>query len=245
MGGAVNIAFHPIGWYAKEILSGVPFSFPRFGDGDWRAILPELSYPTNKYWRSWNTLERQELRTATASIHNHPRYWAAFSRRHQQGLHRRGWLVHVKNFIRDENLSWVKWHDALIWRLATRTGAFYCIVEALREQSLPIVFIGPGYLSEVENRIPITGYLVTHPTEAIKSLDHLHIAILSFHRPAIFAFSCGSTANILIHRLFPEVGHQSYLIDFGAVWDGLLGNPCRSGQKHITPALVQRNWEGS
>ncbi|GAH00107.1 unnamed protein product, partial [marine sediment metagenome] len=24
-------------YYAEEILSGIPFSFPRFGDGDWRA----------------------------------------------------------------------------------------------------------------------------------------------------------------------------------------------------------------
>jgi hypothetical protein len=106
------------------------------------------------------------------------------------------------------------------------------------------VFVGPERIRGVQKHFRGSKFIEVHYTKAYYDISEIEDKILSIGQPALFSFSVGGTAKILIHDLFPEIGEWSYLIDFGAFWEGLCGKKARVYQWSLTPERLRKNWMG-
>ena len=236
-------------WYAEEILSGMPFTFVRYGEGEWRTVVPKVphknfSHPRERthfktIWNDPKSGAEEMLRGAVLNHHDHERYWTAMW--HFRHLNHYNWLVPIKKW-QDKNLGDVTWHDGYVWRRAIEGGRFGPIVHALREQRLPIVVVGPEALAELKDRLPIADHIVIHRWAAYYQMFEIEDAMRA-QPPSLFILCGGGPVKIIANKLFPDIGEESTMIDFGASWEGLLGHIARRYFKRIKPGTLRRNWE--
>jgi hypothetical protein len=243
-----------VGWYANKILKNDPFSLVRYGNGDWKLIVPNLPEwrkhrgpnpkPPSELRQMWES--RLGRRAAQESFLLTPKDENYYPAVWQQPMCRsRGWLPHVKGFLSKNGLGDLTWHDGNVWRAAVEQDRMGRMVTALRSQLLPVILVGLPHLSALENYIPIERHIVTHmmlhPVDDVKRLED---ELLACPHPAVFALSCAVVGKILIQRLFPVLGKESFLIDFGSTWDGYCGHPSRGYHSSLTPERVRAALEG-
>lgn len=230
-----------IRWYADEIVKGRPFSFVRYGEGEWRFIVPAIPEKTRGPDAFWKLKEAQNaLRQTVIKCHRGDRYFPAIW--HQDYLHAKGWLEPAKTWLRHNNLEWIKWHNGRVWRTATELDRVGVIVKAMRKQSLPVVVVGPKRIRRLVKEVGAAKFVQTHHSLAYFDRADIERSILKFGKPALISFSVGCTTKMLIHSLFPKIGKHSFLIDFGALWDGLCGAPSRTYQNRMGYRRIRKNW---
>ena len=120
----------------------------------------------------------------------------------------------------------------------------HVIVSAIRKQKLPVIVIGPKRIALAAKKLDATGFIQIKPQGAYWDLGKIERKILGIGRPALFSFSAGPNANILIHKLWPKIGKHSFMIDFGATWDALCGNNTRPYHRDLDERRLRLNWEG-
>jgi len=230
-----------IEWYATQVRSGTPLSLVRYGEGDLRTAVPPLPLKAKKgaygFWYD-HPEAVEDFTLSLLNTPNHLDYFPAIW--HQGNIIKWHWMPKLKRWLRDNNLDWIKWHRGRVWRLAMDKDKLYVFINAMKEQPLPIVMVGPERIRPAADRMNAE-LLVTHPTEAYFQKDGIKNLLLSLP-PSFITFSAGGTAKMLISELFPLIGHQSFLIDFGAYWDYLCGNKIRKQQKLLPPERLARNW---
>jgi len=140
-----------------------------------------------------------------------------------------------------ENVPRKQWHDGHVWKKGAEAGEMHWMVETMR--SVPVVLVGPQRLEGlVDWGVNITRHIVAHPREAIEQRRTLTREVKNAPGNALYAFSLGGLSNILIRELWPS---KRFLVNFGAVWDGLLGYPVRLYQRDMSDELVRQNIYGS
>lgn len=243
-----------VSWYAKKVQEGQPFSLVKYGGGEWLAIVPGLPEwrkrtspnpkpisPVQKIWRSpegKRALVEHFLATPRAENY----YPAIFC---QQGLKNRKWLPGIKTFLDKNGLDDLPWHDGNVWQDAVKEDRMNRMVIALRSQPLPVVLVGPDFLSLLEGYIPVEEHIETHMAlDPNVDLEPLKEQVLASPRPAIFCFSCSAVGKMLIQEFYPLLGQESFLIDFGSAWDGYCGHKSRGYHKSLTPERVKLALEG-
>lgn len=249
--------FEPgVEWYAKQIESGAPFSFVRYGEGDLRTICPLLSTKGSVgFWRRYPQA-REEYTQSVIGMPRHERYWPAIW--HQGNLLKRRWMPILREWLAEVGLGDVKWHRGRVWRHMIDADKTSILVKAMKSQALPIVLIGPAHIAAEKlgaahivtpfSGRPTVGTIgETYPGIALEalyqSLPWLESIIPSLS-PALFTFSASFVGKMLISRLFPIIGEESFMIDVGALWDGLSGHPSRPHQRRFSPEKIRLNWEG-
>jgi len=236
-------------YYVQEILSGIPFTLVRYGEGEWRTVVPSVPHKTfhgplqrqvfQKIWNDPKTGAEEMLRAAILNHHDHERYWAAMW--HFKHLKQYHWLPTIKRW-QDKKLGKdIVWHDGSIWRVAIEKGVFYPVIAALREQRLPIVVVGPGQLTGLGNRLPIHDHILIDRWGAFYEMDMMEEEMLK-QPPCLFILCGAGPAKIVANKLFPEIGEQSTMIDFGASWEGLLGHPARRYFREMSKEKLEQNW---
>lgn len=233
-----------INWYADEILKGNPFSLARYGEGEWRVVIPAIPVKKQNLYSEWRDEEAQDaMRHTLIEYHRHDRYFPAIW--HQRAYAKDGRLNKIKTWLAENDLENIPWHDGRLWRRAVENDRVFAIVNAIRKQPLPLVVVGPDRVRHtMTKRFRMSKFIDIHPTHAYYDHDRIVERVLSFDEPALISFSAGGTANILIHTLFPEIGDRSFMIDFGALWEGLSGKRVRPYQRALTRDRIEKNWEG-
>jgi hypothetical protein len=232
-----------IKFYAREIRAGRPFTFVRYGEGEWRTICPNMGVKGHHIYSEWQERQAQDrLRNTLQSYHAHPRYWPAIW--HQRWLAKSGNLTNVKTWLGENGLGGIPWHDGRLWRRATENDQAHIVVMAMKEQELPIVFVGPAKIRGVLKHFKGASLIETHYTHAYYDIPKIKKAILSIDHPALFSFSVGGTAKIIMHDIFPQIGDESFMIDFGAMWEGLCGKKARVYQRELDEKRLRKNWTG-
>lgn len=230
-------------FYAGEIVAQRPFTFLRYGEGEWRTIHPNMRIKKHHFYSEWREPKaRQRLRNTLLSYHEHVRYWPAIW--HQRWYAKDGHLPKIKGWLKENGLENIPWHDGRLWRRTLENDAAYPIIRALRDQPLPIVFVGPRQIRKVQKKFTGARFIEVHYTHAYDNIGKIEKAILKIGEPAVFSFSVGGTAKIMIHNLFPKIGDESFLIDFGAFWEGLCGGRARVYQRNLDERRLRRNWTG-
>jgi len=232
-------------YYAGRIIANDPFSLVRYGEGEWRVVVPEMHVKKQRVFSEWHTEEAQDaMRETLLGYHQDERYLPAIW--HQRYYAKNGRLRKIQRWLTENELGDIPWHDGRLFRRATERDRVHVIVEAIRECPLPLVIVGPGRIEEkMREKFKIERFISIHPTHAYNHRGKTVGEILKIDTPSLVSFSAGGTANILIHRLFPFIGEESFLIDFGALWEGLAGKRTRPYHRSLSPARIKKNWEGA
>lgn len=138
----------------------------------------------------------------------------------------------------------LQWYSGRVWWQGLVDGTLAPFLDAMRMQELPIILVGPERirgLGEVIG-VPIKWHFQIALKKAVQQMTEIKEGLLAFDKPALICFSAGAAGKLVIHDLYPQIGHHSYLIDFGAVWEGLMGMHTRTFHKTVlTPKALKRS----
>ena len=203
-----------IQYYVNKINSNTPFSYSRYGDGEWNAILekPGQNCDGHEYFPEMG----KRLKEA---ILNPLDYIYAI-----QGAALRGDGKKIALLLKHNNVT-LSWHNSDIFHYANIDGRLFPLIAALRKK--PVALIGPAHLKKLkETCFGYDTFLEVPPKNCYNHLDKIKQDIISYgtdKKGVVYSFSASMPANILIHELFPLLGRDNWLIDFGSLWDIYVG----------------------
>ncbi len=229
----VRVRRMPLSYYVTMLAEGKPFSFSRFGDGEWNAILdkPGENCDGHAFFPELGADLREAL------VRN-LKYLYGMQMRAIKCMGRE-----MRQFL-DKNKTCVDWQDADVFHYCNNAGTLFPLVRRLRE--MKVVVVGPSHLRGLDNFVfPLAGFIEIPLKNCYLGRENIYRRILEYHEksgPAVYAFSASMTTNVLIHRLYPALGTTSWLIDFGSLWDVYVGVKSRSGyEKEDWTARIQKN----
>lgn len=215
----------PVNHYLDLIHSNKPFSFSRFGDGEvlcmhnttWLEKNCDGSYFVNDLIEPMKQIFRNQ----------YPYYHCLLDCSFDiEGA----WF---KEFIA-KTCPNMQFYNGEIWQGLSFNGEIQKIINAFNTQKTCI--IGP---SHIKNLVHINGlstqlaFVKTPSVNSFNEYQRIYEDIMHMHSDGyrFFSFSTGYTSKILIDNLFPYIGHNSFLIDFGSVFDPYCGKLSRSGME--------------
>jgi hypothetical protein len=216
----VRVTRMPLSYYVSMLAGGTPFSFSRFGDGEWNAVLnrPGENCDGHVFFPELGA----DLREALVS---HRPYLYGMQMRAIKGMG-----FDIRAFLADNGIA-VPWQDADVFHYANNDGALFPLVKQLR--AMKVVVIGPAHLRAMRDTVfPYDHFIEIPLKNCYLSREDIERQVRSYYDasgPAVFAFSASMTTNVLVHRLFPLMGSSSWLIDFGSLWDVYVGVKSRCG----------------
>jgi hypothetical protein len=203
-----------VAWYVDLLNRDIPFSFSRFGDGEWNAMLgkPGRNCDGHEYFPEMG----DQLRKAV--INNLDYIYAI------QNMAIRNEGRRISQFLRAHKVS-VGWHNADTFHYANIEGGLYPLIAALRKK--PVVLVGPSHLRDLRDScFPYDSFIEVPPKNCFQKIDEIREQVLSCGRNkkgVVFSLSASMPANILVHTLYPVLGKDNWLIDFGSLWDIYVG----------------------
>jgi hypothetical protein len=223
---AYTIKRYTADWYVEQFREQRPFSLSRWGDGEWRAVLLGEPQPI---------VQRQQ-----ANCDGH-RYFPAMNRQLGDVLrsgpaYRLGMQKLAVRMFGDKIEKFVaarvpgrEWHDASELFYMGIDGDFGRVLRAIRDYQH--IVVGPPYLKELRRLIPVHKLIAIPGRNCFTELDNTVKQVLDTaarcDRPLVVTFAASMPANIMIDRLYEPLGKTSFLLDFGSVYDGLLGKRTR------------------
>ncbi|NOY54250.1 MAG: DUF1792 domain-containing protein [Deltaproteobacteria bacterium] len=209
------------------------FSFSRFGDGEWSAILGRSGANCDGHVYFPELGER--LRKA---ILDPMQYYYAFQSK-AMDLDGRA----IARFIRHQGVQFA-WHDADVFHDANLAGDLFPLIEQLRK--MDVVVVGAEHLRHLnEDVFPYVEYIEIPPENCFLEVDSIKEQMLEVARKRshmVFALSASMTANVLIHDLYPLICRDHWMIDFGSLWDIYVGVKSRGVyRKQDWSSLIRKN----
>lgn len=230
----MNIKTPGLKYYVDKINAGEPFSFVRYGNGEWDCIL-KLYHTTRSGSQKFTPELRQALSASLTELREGEYYRAIQS---LSFLERIGILPKAEAWLA-ENELYIPWHNGEVFTRAAIKGRLYPLVAALKKQR--VVMVGPKWTMKLPFAnvfVPVRSRNCWTQVEDIK-------AQLRDIQNAVISFSAGPTAKVLIHYLYPIIGNSCWLIDFGSLWDPYCGVNSRRYHKRMNPKLLKRNMGNS
>jgi hypothetical protein len=215
--------------FIDKILADVPYSFSRFGDGEWKAIFryPGANCDGHQYFPDLGA----RLEEAVA----HPLNYIYG----MQSLAVRNMEFEIMELWENSHIKWV---DADIFHRAFAKGMMGHMVQALKTKR--VCLVGPLYLHNRRLRFLYSGGMIKIPLkDCFLDIERIKQEMLRNERAEVFAMSCSMATNVVIHELFPYIGDKKWMIDFGSVWDPCVGNLTRTIHKTYSQKIIERNME--
>jgi len=224
--GLINIQKLKLDFLVAHLKKGIPFSFARYGDGEWHAILGDEgeNCDGHKYFKKMGQELSESLKTPF--LHG---IIPAVSR--EIGESR------VQSYLESIGLPDKTWCDGNIFVDALKSGELRSLVEVLRTKRF--IYVGPRFLTtfcyEVLGvalmiKIPqVNCYLRNQHTETIiREVSHTTGV-------EVIGFSASMATNCLIANLYPDFGRTTTMLDFGSIFDPFpsRGRRCRNYQKTL------------
>jgi hypothetical protein len=138
-----------------------------------------------------------------------------------------------KAFVED-NCPHIQFYDGEIWQHLSFDGRITEFIEVTNPY-FPVI-VGGSHLENIKHmkgfEKPLK-HIETPKKDAYKKLPDIHNEIMACHAIGyrMFLFGCGYVSKILIDSLFPYIGHDTFLIDVGSVFDPYVGRLSRDGMK--------------
>jgi hypothetical protein len=190
----------------------------RWGDGEWNSVLGLRSEKAancdgHRYFRSMGRQLAQALK-------DRPAYYVAM-----QPLAMRLMGDRLDRWLTDNSLDLV-WHDASVFHDASSRGEIEHVFGALRAVG-NLVIVGPEHLCRLNRFVTYREFVSVPGRDCFLTLDRIQDqvrqACARVGRPAAICVSAGMAANLIVHNLYPTIGQNSFLIDFGSLWDPYCG----------------------
>jgi hypothetical protein len=223
-------------YYADRIRSGVPFSFVRYADGCLRVVIPGLMLCERLRYASCR-LEIEELRETFLHAWRDENYVVGLLDVH---LFKKWPADYVLGWIR-ANMPDLDWHASGVWTTALTSGTLYPVVQAIREQPLPLILVGPECIAGIGKlaQWEVRQHIVTNFANAWPDRHAILRQIGDVREPAFFMLSTGPVTKFIIYRAWPWIGYQSFMIDFGSVWNAFT-HPCRKFHRKLSREILDK-----
>jgi hypothetical protein len=216
-----------------RIKSGIPFSLARYGDGEWSAILNDRRLRTGSGSQALNIPAlRRDLRRGITQRPKTDNYFMALR---ESSIKRS-----VKQWL-NKHAGGIPWHDCTVFYKASKKGWLNPLIKAFRESELPKIVVGPPWLHKVNRIFPVAVHVRIPARDCYTAKKRIVKQVLAFGKPAIISISAGPTGKVLVRELFWQLGQQSFIIDFGSLWDVYCGRLSRQYMQTMTTETIAKN----
>ncbi|MBU2177761.1 MAG: hypothetical protein KJ556_21925 [Gammaproteobacteria bacterium] len=235
-----NISFNH---YINMLNQGVYYTFVRYGDGEWnaiRSIKKTLKKPCNcdkhQYFKGLGIKLKETLQKPIRDN----QYFYGF-----QTLTDLTQRSDVISFC-DENMTGIQLHNADIFHIKNEAGELLPLIEALRKKHVCIV--GPKWLRDLGQRYVFSpmGFIEIPEINCYLQAEQIKRKILEYakwssEKDVVYAFSASMATECMIYDLWPMLGKQNWLIDFGSLWDVYAGKYTRKYHSRISKETINKN----
>lgn len=227
-------------FYVKPILEGKPYSFARYGDGEWSSILEKRKYPQSNcdghfYYQDM----RDDFYRVFRCLRDEARKYDYLLG--MQNMAMRMWGSRIRRFLREYAIQDREWHNADVFHHASREGQLKPLIEALKPAN--VIVVGPGHLRGLQRVFGYNEFVRVPQQNCYLQLTWLlrkiRKAIDRASKPVVVAISASMPAEILIHRLYEDHGSHAFLIDFGSVFDPYVGVASRKYHQGMCLDAIQ------
>ncbi|KKK82408.1 hypothetical protein LCGC14_2803700, partial [marine sediment metagenome] len=203
----IQLAYRGIQHFENLIEKEIPFSFPRYGDGEFSSILGYSGKNCDGV-RYTEELRNSLLETLINPHLNDEYYYGILA------VALRFYRPYIEKFTSIHNLK-MTWTEATFLVAANRHGKFSCFLDTLRKR--PLLYVGPTYLRKLPDVLGLKiDYFIEIPEKtAFEQREVIRNEILIAPSKADFiGFSAGPASKWLIWSLFPDIGDKYTLFDF-------------------------------
>lgn len=201
-------------WTYQDLLSCLenkkPFSFSRFGDGEWNAIFRKegMNCDGHKYFKDMGDALADVLMAQ-------PDYRLGI-----QNMATRVQGERISGFL-DLNELKIAWCNADMLHHASIKNNIEPFFKALSERNT--VMIGPGYLKNIKLKVKYKHFIEIFAQNCWKQKDYIieECRKVKLDKP-VFSFSASMAANVIIDILHKEL-KDAILIDAGSVYEPYVG----------------------
>ena len=219
-------------FYADKLRNNEPFSFVRYGNGEWDCIL-QLYHKT----RSGSQRFSPSLRKALGASLTGKRAGAYYHAMNPSFMERCRILPKAEAWLA-RFAPGLDWHKCTVFVWESAKGRLFPLVKAMKQHR--VVVVGPKWLK----KLPFASeFVAVRARDCWQDADAI-VAQLRDLKNVVISFSAGPTAKVLIHRLQPIIGEHSWLIDFGSVWDVYCGHMSRGYHGRMKPEILRKNLTG-
>tara|TARA_R110002020_G_scaffold276042_2_gene491234 strand:- start:2537 stop:3310 length:774 start_codon:yes stop_codon:yes gene_type:complete len=233
------------------------FTFSRWGDGEWRAVFGQYSGKRNCDRHRYFPSMGKELYNVLA---DKPEYVMGM-----QGLALRIFEGRILEQIEMAGIGDIEWVDSDVFHQGSLHGHLHRIVAAVNKRR--VIMVGPPPLIAVNNHptLPLDYWRFVNvpPRDAYLQKDAITDRIKSLlttypaeDEPLLISICASMPAEIILHEIYPLTKGRHTAIDFGSLWDPLVGVAsrgyhrdkgtdalvnARSFGEHITEAMEEEN----
>jgi hypothetical protein len=229
----VELVDYPLDWYVKRL--GRPFTFARYGDGEWLSILGTTdgqNCDKHPYSPALTEALRQSL---TIQDDNYIQAIGPVA-------FRDGRQESIAAYLRQNKLN-LQRHNMDVFLQASLDGQLFPLVDALRHSRF--AYVGPAFLKDfVRDRLGVGEFIEVPQHNAFTAVDHLvHqiMGLIALDNPKVIGLSAGFATKVILSRLWPGHGRQATFLDFGSLWDGYVGRQSRSHVRRLTGEVIRQN----
>jgi hypothetical protein len=211
-----------LNWFLSRLKSKEPFTFSRWGDGEWRSVLGR-KHGSNCDGHYYTEKLTEDLRGVLAS---RPKYALGI-----QKLAMRLYEAEITSWLKINGLLDLVWSNCDVFHYAAIKDELDRLLLALSDR--PILMIGPDHLSNIPPGVlDLEAHIVVPDRTAHDSVDMLitaaRLVLDSEDESMVVSVCAGMTAEIIVHLLHQSHGDKHTIIDFGSLWDPLVGVQSRT-----------------
>ena len=205
-------------WYLSRFRSGEPCTLTRWGDGEWSAVFGRED-GTNFDGHPFTV----DLTGAMQAIlRSRPTYVLGMG-----VMASIDYTGPIHEFLGEHGLEDLEWSWGDVFHDAAQRHDLASTFDALKDRRL--LMVGPEHLAPLAERgyLPVHTHIDVGGTKVIEHWPRIVTDVLWYleaqSESHVVSVCAGMSANCIIHELYKQAGDKHTFIDFGALWDPLVG----------------------
>lgn len=225
----------PLSYYMDLLKRGVPFSYLRYGDGEWNCAL-ETICPGYGFQKFTPALCR-DVQVSLVKYYKDHCYIMALAPIYHFRNRMGSWEL-IASFLRENSLN-IEWVSTQPFNRASEMGKLWPFIQHLQQRD--IIIVGPPRYKKLRSLFPEAAFVTIPGKHCHAKLAAIQEEVLAQKLPAIILITAGPACVVLIHRLFEEIGRHSTMIDIGSMWAPYIGQTEHGAHQRMTKEVMGRN----
>lgn len=206
-------------YYVTRLNNGEPFSFSRFGDGEWCSVIGKTgeNCDGHAFFPEMGERLRKALINSSGYIYS------------IQNFALKNMAKQIYRFLKKNNVT-INWCNSDVFHYANITGELNPLIKAMRSKK--VVMVGPAYLKDTSSMLfKFTEFIEIPQKNCFSAIDTIESTMMKIgkgKKGIIYALSASMAANCIVDDCYKTLGVDNWLIDFGSLWDIYAGIKSRS-----------------
>lgn len=206
-------------WPLRDFLTRIerhdPFTYTRWGTGEWHAVFSERNgfIPKDGSWYF-----HAICRDISSVLLRKPQYSLGLPSATLTQFDGR-----IENYIDGAGMQDLDWTSDDSLR-PTTIDDMHQLLSVINHTNL--ILVGPPHLKKTWWALRYKAFVSVPPRNAYLCKDEITANVLSavedVHKHCVVSVSAGVTATLVLDRLHDRLGTRHTLIDFGSVWDSFV-----------------------